>query len=57
MTCLLTFLYSDLSHEPGKSQTIFTPKLKVNEYLEEKASEGKIEYTVVATGPFFDWGK
>lgn len=52
----LTYDFSDLAHEPGKHQAIFTPKHKVNEYLAEKASEGKIEYTVVSNGPFFDWG-
>lgn len=35
---------------------MYTPKINVETYLEEKAAAGEIEYTSVANGPFFDWG-
>ena len=47
---------SDLAHSPGREEPIFGSKLKANDYLAEKASEGVIEFTSIATGPFFDWG-
>jgi len=46
----------DLSNSPGKDQQIFGGKQAVNAYLREKADQGKITYTNIATGPFFDWG-
>jgi hypothetical protein len=36
---------------------VFAPKHNVNHYLEEKAAAGEIEYTVIANGALFDWGK
>jgi hypothetical protein len=47
---------SDLAHSPGREEPIFSAKHKVHDYLAEKASEGVIEFTTIATGPFFDWG-
>ena len=32
-------------------------KLRVEEYLEKLSSEGKISYTAIGTGIFFDWGE
>jgi len=46
----------DLDQEPGKSHFIFDAKRKVVEYLKEKAAEGKITWTALAVGGFFDWG-
>lgn len=36
--------------------SIFKPKITIREYLEKKGTEGKITWTAIATGPFFDWG-
>jgi hypothetical protein len=44
-----------LGQEPGKSHFIFSAKQQVNDYLKEKADEGKITYSTLATGAFFDW--
>jgi hypothetical protein len=49
------FVFSDLDQEPGKSHFIFSAKRQVYDYLKEKAAEGKITYSTVATGAFFDW--
>ena len=35
---------------------LLNSKIEVNKYLQEKAAEGKIEYTGFVTGPFFEWG-
>ncbi|KAH9959901.1 hypothetical protein BJV74DRAFT_954604 [Russula compacta] len=32
-------------------------KLRVEEHLEKLSSEGKISYTAIGTGIFFDWGE
>ncbi|KAL9084902.1 MAG: hypothetical protein Q9165_007855 [Trypethelium subeluteriae] len=34
---------------------IFAGKVKVHDYVAEKAKEGKITYTLMMTGPFLDW--
>jgi hypothetical protein len=45
-----------LAHSPGRDEPLFGAKTRVHDYLAEKASEGAIEFTTIATGPFFDWG-
>lgn len=35
---------------------VFAQKVKIQEYLKEKAAAGQITYTLVYTGPFLDWG-
>ncbi|KAG8841780.1 hypothetical protein FRB91_004686 [Serendipita sp. 411] len=45
---------NDLVHLPGSTQQVFRPKLQVAKYLKEK--ENEIEWTIITTGPFFDWG-
>jgi len=45
---------NDLSRPPGSEQNIFGAKLSVNAYLKQK--EREIEHSIIATGPFFDWG-
>jgi hypothetical protein len=45
-----------LAHSPGREEPIFGAKNRVHDYLAEKASEGAIEFTTIATGPFFDRG-
>ncbi|KIM21338.1 hypothetical protein M408DRAFT_333535 [Serendipita vermifera MAFF 305830] len=47
---------NDLQGPAGRAEVVFTPKHQVNDYLVEKSTTGQIEFTVVATGPFFDWG-
>jgi hypothetical protein len=47
---------SDLYNEPGKSQTIFQAKHDAFAYVEGKAKEGKITWTTISNGSFFDWG-
>jgi len=47
---------SDLSTSPGKDQTIFQAKHDAFAYVEGKAKEGKITWTTISNGPFFDWG-
>jgi hypothetical protein len=49
-------LRSDLDREPGKSHFILAVKQQVNDYLKEKADEGKITWSAIANGPFFGWG-
>lgn len=48
--------FSDLYTAPGKNQTIFQAKHDAFAYVEGKAKEGKITWTTVSNGPFFDWG-
>lgn len=47
---------SDLAHSPGREESFFSGKHKVDDYIVEKASEGIIEFTSIATGPLFEWG-
>jgi uncharacterized protein YbjT (DUF2867 family) len=35
---------------------VFTPKIELQEYLKKVSAESGVTYTVVATGPFLDWG-
>jgi uncharacterized protein YbjT (DUF2867 family) len=35
---------------------VFTAKIELQEYLKKVSAESGITYTVVATGPFLDWG-
>ncbi|KAJ7583543.1 hypothetical protein C8J56DRAFT_212082 [Mycena floridula] len=36
--------------------SVMEPKIRTEEYLARLASQGKINFTPIATGPFFDWG-
>jgi hypothetical protein len=45
-----------LYNAPGKNQAIFQAKHDALAYAEGKAKEGKITWTTIANGPFFDWG-
>lgn len=47
---------SDSGHEKLATMVFHKPKNDVRNYLQEKASEGKITWSSVSTGPFFDWG-
>jgi len=46
----------DTQQENASKLPVFAPKIEIQKYLKEKADEGKISYTLVFTGPFFDWG-
>jgi uncharacterized protein YbjT (DUF2867 family) len=35
---------------------VFNPKIELQEYLKKVHAESGVTYTVVATGPFLDWG-
>jgi uncharacterized protein YbjT (DUF2867 family) len=35
---------------------VFSPKIELQEYLKKVHAESGVTYTVVATGPFLDWG-
>jgi hypothetical protein len=45
-----------LYNAPGKDQPILKVKVDARAYVEGKAKEGKITWTTIAVGPFFDWG-
>lgn len=47
---------SDTHHEKVAHIGFFKPKVDIREYLEKKAAEGKITWTTIINGPFFDWG-
>jgi uncharacterized protein YbjT (DUF2867 family) len=47
---------SDVSVPQVAKLPVFAAKVQVREYLEKKASEGKISYTLFINGPFLDWG-
>jgi len=39
-----------------KDESLLQPKIHTIKHLEEVAKHGKITWTAIATGPFFDWG-
>jgi len=39
-----------------KDEALLQPKIHTIHHLEEVAKQGKITWTGIATGPFFDWG-
>jgi hypothetical protein len=41
---------------PGKDLPILKVKVDARAYVEGKAKEGKITWTTISVGPFFDWG-
>ena len=46
---------SDLYAGNGSWQELLVPKYKVRDYLNQKTAEGKITWTNVACGLFYDW--
>lgn len=48
--------FSDLYNAPGKDLPIVKVKVDSRAYVESKATEGKITWTTISVGPFFDWG-
>ncbi|KAL7936485.1 hypothetical protein V8C35DRAFT_295616 [Trichoderma chlorosporum] len=46
----------DLTNELAAKLPVFQPKVEVQKYLEEKAKTTPLTYTLVYSGPFFDWG-
>jgi len=53
---ILSEFGNDLYNAPGKNQKIFQAKHDAFAYVEGKAKEGKITWTTVSNGAFFDWG-
>jgi len=53
---ILSEFGGDLYNAPGKDQPIFKIKVDARTYVEGKAKEGKITWTTISTGSFFDWG-
>lgn len=47
---------SNLDNQRVRELSVFTEKVKVRKVLEGLASEGKISWTAVSNGGFFDWG-
>ena len=48
--------FSDVYNAPGKDLPILKVKVDARAYVEGKAKEGKITWTTISVGPFFDWG-
>ena len=48
--------FSDLYNSPGKDLPIVKVKVDARAYVEGKATEGKITWTTISVGAFFDWG-
>ena len=48
--------FSDLYNAPGKDLPIAKGKVDARTYVEGKAREGKITWSTISVGPFFDWG-
>ena len=46
----------DAANPKVRELPVFGAKVKVSDYLAEKAKEGKISYSLVVNGPFLDWG-
>ncbi|KAL7811656.1 NAD(P)-binding protein [Trichoderma gracile] len=46
----------DLTNELAAKLPVFAPKVEVARYLEDKAKTTPLTYTLVYSGPFFDWG-
>lgn len=44
----------DTLHEKTAKFPVFKGKVETSAFLKEKAEKGEIEYTILATGPFFD---
>ncbi|KAJ7588736.1 hypothetical protein C8J56DRAFT_889500 [Mycena floridula] len=47
---------TDISKPPGALEPIFAPKVKSEARLQKLAAEGKIQWTAITAGAFFDWG-
>ena len=47
---------SDTLNAKNRTLPLYKDKLAVQEALETKAASGGITYTLIITGPFFDWG-
>ncbi|KAJ7577820.1 hypothetical protein C8J56DRAFT_1007091 [Mycena floridula] len=47
---------TDISKPPGSLEPVFAPKARSEARLQKLAKEGKIKWTTITTGTFFDWG-
>ncbi|EJP66743.1 NmrA-like family protein [Beauveria bassiana ARSEF 2860] len=46
----------NLDNALARQIPVFGEKIKIQEYLKERAAAGRISYTFVYNGPFLDWG-
>ncbi|KAM3498438.1 hypothetical protein MY10362_008243 [Beauveria mimosiformis] len=46
----------NLDNALSRQIPVFAEKIKIEEYLKERAAAGRISYTFVYNGPFLDWG-
>ncbi|KAM0738338.1 hypothetical protein ACQRIT_006075 [Beauveria bassiana] len=46
----------NLDNALARQVPVFGEKIKIQEYLKERAAAGRISYTFVYNGPFLDWG-
>ncbi|KAM3544067.1 Isoflavone reductase [Beauveria bassiana] len=46
----------NLDNALARQIPVFGEKIKIQEYLKERAAAGRISYTFVYSGPFLDWG-
>ncbi len=54
----LLIFWNDVGYDytlPQNQLPVFADKVATKKYLEEKAKEGKISYTLFVTGHFLDW--
>jgi len=47
---------NNLKNPKTRELPVYAQKIKIEEYLDQLAREGKISYTLVISGPFLDWG-
>lgn len=48
---------SDTFNEYAEGLIIFEPKIKAQKHLEMRAREGKLAWTAIVVGAFYDWGE
>jgi putative NADH-flavin reductase len=47
---------NNLKNAKVRDLPVYAQKIKIEEYLDQLAREGKVSYTLVFSGPFLDWG-
>lgn len=47
---------SDTTNPKARALPVYATKVAAQQYLERKAAEGAITYTLMLNGPFLDWG-
>ncbi|KAF4554061.1 Hypothetical protein D9617_5g069370 [Elsinoe fawcettii] len=46
----------DLANPKAATLPVFQAKINLEKHIKAKADEGKVQYTLIRTGPFLDWG-